>query len=661
MSEQMGENSKKQGIGELLKQALGFYKNPEYIEDCLREADVRSSIILTAAVIGMEIWMLIRYCLKYVLTGRCATLGIFFKYTYTYWILLISSILLLYYGVQYMKGKMGVLRKFSRALIFLYFLIGINFGIRTSLKDFSRGKMIICFLSMSMYVTFIFVVRPYISLFLMGLSGVGFIWLIDMYAVDKEGNHVVMESGDLINYITFFIILTVLYMTIYFQRYSDAQKEYKLMLASITDDLTGAPNMMRLEELSGKYIDECYEDVRIPTYLVFNIKNFQTFNDRFGHKKGDDLLREMAKIISDVFRGEPYARHSADKFMVLTGCENYEEKAKIVRDRLVNAHPNETYIDVTVGAYSLRNSHFGPQHAMDRARYAMKLNKNTEEFHIAEYDDKCRESYEIRHFILNSLENAVKNGYIKAFYQPVMDAEDGGICGCEALARWIDPEMGFLSPGQFIPILEESRQIHKLDKCIYESVFKRLRESMDAGLPVFPVSLNFSRLDFELMDAVDELEQLIKKYDIPKHFIHVEITESALTEDEAGLHKAVDELHEKGYVVWLDDFGSGYSSMNVLKDFNFDLLKIDMVFLKGFAGNANSKPIIKTIIQLANRLHMETLTEGVETGEAVEFLKEAGCERLQGYYYGKPQTYEEILEKINNGTYKLSESLKKSE
>ncbi len=258
---------------------------------------------------------------------------------------------------------------------------------------------------------------------------------------------------------------------------------------------------------------------------------------------------------------------------------------------------------------------------------------------------------------MNYLDIAVREGYIKAYYQPVMSAADGSLCGCEALARWIDPETGFLSPGQFIPVLEESRQIHKLDRCVYENVFRRMRESLDAGLPVLPTSLNFSRLDFELMDAVSELEKLISKYNIPKEYIHVEITESALTENEEGLHRAVNALHEKGYAIWLDDFGSGYSSMNVLKDFRFDVLKIDMVFLKGFHGNKNARLIIQSIINLSRALDMETLTEGVETEEAVEFLKEAGCDRLQGYYYGKPQTYEEILEKIQNGTYKLSPSL----
>ncbi len=214
--------------------------------------------------------------------------------------------------------------------------------------------------------------------------------------------------------------------------------------------------------------------------------------------------------------------------------------------------------------------------------------------------------------------------------------------------------MGFLSPGQFIPILEESRQIHRLDKCIYESVFKDIRKSIEEGVPVIPASLNFSRLDFELMDAVKELEELVNKYDIPKNYIHVEITESALNENEEMLKQSVEKLHEKNYEVWLDDFGSGYSSLNVLKDFKFDMLKIDMVFLRNFKQNSNSERIIRAIINLANELGMETLTEGVETLEGVEFLRDAKCDRLQGYYYGKPMPYEELRSKMLDNTYKLS-------
>ncbi len=262
-----------------------------------------------------------------------------------------------------------------------------------------------------------------------------------------------------------------------------------------------------------------------------------------------------------------------------------------------------------------------------------------------------------RQYIVNHIDRAVQDGYIKVYYQPVVWADSKELCGFEALARWLDPTYGFLSPGIFIPVLEEYRQIHKLDACIFEQVCRDMREAMDNDYPVLPVSLNFSRLDFELMDAVGLLEDLIEKYDIPKDYLHVEITESALTENMGVLEEAMKRIKEDGFAMWLDDFGAGYSSFNVLKDFDFDVLKIDMTFLKGFEKNKKSPIILNTIIKLAESIGMLSLTEGVETEEAAEFLRDAGCGRLQGYLYGKPMPLNEIREKIGNGTYKVSEKL----
>ena len=339
---------------------------------------------------------------------------------------------------------------------------------------------------------------------------------------------------------------------------------------------------------------------------------------------------------------------------MLTTAADYLKRVAEIRVRVRAAYPNETYLDVRAGAYRPRDTEDTARHAIDRARYAMRHVTNWQNSFVPEYDEKVSKEYRLRRYILNNVEKAVREGYIQVFYQPVVWAEDGTIAGCEALARWIDPEMGFLSPGAFIPALEEGRQIHKLDLCIYEQVCKRIRDSIDNGLPVLATSLNFSRLDFELMDAVGELEALVEKYRVPKEYLHVEITESAVTEDVEGLQRAMKRLHDGGFAIWLDDFGSGYSSMNVLKDFDFDLLKIDMEFLKNFHNNQNSRKIISSIINLANSLNMMTLSEGVETEEAVDFLREAGCGRLQGYFYGKPMRYEELLEKINDGTLKLS-------
>ena len=159
---------------------------------------------------------------------------------------------------------------------------------------------------------------------------------------------------------------------------------------------------------------------------------------------------------------------------------------------------------------------------------------------------------------------------------------------------------------------------------------------MDKGLRVFPISINFSRLDFELLNLAEELELCMEKYNVDKNLIHVEITESMLGDGNAKLTKSLDKLREKGYSLWLDDFGSGYSGLNVLKDYSFDMMKIDMNFLSKFSENKKSQPILTSIVDLAGKIGMNTLSEGVETEEAYDFLRAIGCQRLQGYLFGKP-------------------------
>ena len=644
---------RKIGVGNSIRRFFGFYRNPVYIEEQLNEADIRSAVYLTAIVSLIEIFMLMRYVRNWVLPGKVASIGEFFHYTYTYWWFLGASVLLLLYCALYLKKRLGILRKFSREIIFAYFLLAMYFGVTLSMHDFTRGRMILCFMTMLMYVTIICVWRPFSSIMMIVACGGGFTWLLNHYSYDKAGNALSLSEGDYINFITFLVTLVILVVAVYNQRYRDASKSWKLEQISVTDDLTGISNMHRFEQAAREYAEKSLAEGKRPVYLTFNIKHFQTYNDRFGYAGGDELLIKTAQVINAAFPGEPVARESGDNFAVLTTATDYAARASKIRAEIKAAYPAETYLDIRTGSYKAYDTARSARHAIDRARYAMRHIHNTEDGCVPEYDERMSKDYRLKQYVLNNVEKAVREGYIQVFYQPVVWAKDGSIAGCEALARWIDPEMGFLSPGAFIPALEEGRQIHKLDLCIYEQVCKRIRDSIDQGLPVFATSLNFSRLDFELMDAVGELEALVEKYRVPKEYLHVEITESAVTKDVEGLKKAMKRLHDGGFAIWLDDFGSGYSSMNVLKDFDFDLLKIDMEFLKNFHNNENSRKIISSIVNLAEDLHMLTLSEGVETEEAVDFLREAGCSRLQGYYYGKPMRYEEILEKIKDGSLKL--------
>ena len=188
-------------------------------------------------------------------------------------------------------------------------------------------------------------------------------------------------------------------------------------------------------------------------------------------------------------------------------------------------------------------------------------------------------------------------------------------------------------------------------------VCKDIKHNIENNLPVIPVSINFSRYDFAVVDIVSMIDEVVNEYGISKDLLHVEITESALTKDEENLKRAMARLHQLGYAIWLDDFGSGYSSFNVLKDFDFDMLKLDMKFLVGFEGNAKAKTLIKAVVQLADQIGMKTLCEGVETLEEAEFLKSVNCGRLQGYLIGKPMPYDDLKQKIIDKQYTISKKL----
>ena len=251
----------------------------------------------------------------------------------------------------------------------------------------------------------------------------------------------------------------------------------------------------------------------------------------------------------------------------------------------------------------------------------------------------------IAEYVIKNIDAALENGWIKVFYQPVIRTLTGQLCGAESLARWIDPQLGFLSPDKFIGALEASRQIHKLDCWIVDKVCSDISERLKRGLDAVPVSVNFSRLDFEATDMLNVLEKAVEKYDIPKDYLHIEITESMIVSDADLMSRMIDNFRNAGYEVWMDDFGSGYSSLTLLKDYYFDTLKMDMDFLNSFTDR--SKSIITSAITMAKDLSIMTLAEGVETEEQVDFLRSIGCGKLQGYFFGKPMSIDEFFEHIS--------------
>ena len=642
-----------------ISELLGLYKNSPYVENFHNQANIRSAFVLSIVMIFLESCMLIRYIKKYVIEEQmCNSLGEFFHYTKNYWILLTLGVLTLLYAHFYLNGKLKIKRAFSELWIVVFAGICLYFGYEVSFSDYTKGRMFICFMTMVLYVACLLIWRPYISIIMLTVIATTFLKWVEYNAVSREtGELIGVDEGDKINYWIFFVSLIMIAVSIYYQRQREGKKSEAIEKAMVTDRLTGAPNTNRFYQWALSYIDE-NPDTKM-MYLYVNIKNFKIYNNSAGYLRGNDLIIDLANAIAEVFPDEPFARQSNDHFVILTKMSDCRARVEKLRKLVVEKNPDELYLDINVGGYSPKGDYNDPRLEMDRARYACSLLKNRPDDYFIEYDEKMDKRFHLHQHIINTIDKAVKKGYIQVYYQPVVWSDDRSLCACEALARWIDPEMGFLSPGEFIPVLEETGQISKLDKCIIEIVCRDICTRLDKGELVVPVSINFSRLDFELMDPVEELEKMVEKYRIPRDMIHVEVTESALTEDTEGLKKSLEILHDKGYSLWLDDFGSGYSSLNVLKDYEFDVLKIDMVFLKNMEENEKSKKIIKSIIELANTLGMKTLSEGVETCEAADYLESAGCGRLQGYYYGKPMPIDDLYSKVVSGEIKASATVSK--
>ncbi len=378
----------------------------------------------------------------------------------------------------------------------------------------------------------------------------------------------------------------------------------------------------------------------------FNLDNFKMFNKRFGFERGDDILKEIALILGSTFSQDSVnllARFSDDNFVVLTNWATVEMNIDTVQEYLYSLHENVT-LRLRAGIY-FPSENDDIRSSCDRAKLACDSIRKNHSVSSCMFHDGMSRELALQQYILDTLDTAISREYIGVLYQPIVRLSTGRICEAEALARWNDPETGIISPAEFIPTLEQYREIHKLDIYAIKIVCRDYRTRCESGLPILPVSVNLSRLDFELYDIIREIETAVTECNIPRRMMRIEITESVNEEDMTVLNLGIEKFRAMGYEVWMDDFGSGYSSLNVLKYYNFDTIKFDMKFLHGFDINKSEKAkyIISSNLEMARLMGMQALAEGVETEEQLEYLKSIGFDKAQGYYFGKPMKLDEIF------------------
>lgn len=410
-----------------------------------------------------------------------------------------------------------------------------------------------------------------------------------------------------------------------------------------TDQLTGLFTMSFFYHIVQNMLNSPEFWRKEVAFIHFDIPNFKLYNERFGFKMGDELLVSLAKIIREVFSGATISRFSDDHFVVCVSASRDEVICKVetvFKQMLLSEDVNKK-VRVKAGIYILDDARAEIGLACDHARLACNSIKGRHDVNYCIYDDILRKKMIRQQYVVDNIDEAVEKEYIKVFYQPVIRVKTGEICGYEALVRWVDPEIGMINPGDFIETLEQFHLIHLVDIFVIRKVCEDYARLRDKGEVLVPVSVNISRLDFEICDVFETLEKWRKKYDMPRNLIDVEITESAFNDNSGLIKQECKKIRDAGYQIWIDDFGSGYSSLNTIADYEFDVLKLDMVFLRSLDNNPKTADLMRFIIKGARVLGIYPLSEGVETQEHFDFLKRAGCEKAQGYYFGKPMPMEE--------------------
>lgn len=406
-------------------------------------------------------------------------------------------------------------------------------------------------------------------------------------------------------------------------------------------------NMIERDALTGLYsmsffakkVTEVIQSNEDKRYLVVfaNISRFKLVNELFGRAEGDRLLTFIGKSILDTIGENELCGHAgADNFFILIDSDKYSEGSiKEIVNKL-NSYSIPINIVMRFGVYMINDITMPIEKICDRAKLAVDTFEGNYESFITYYDDSIREKLLREHMITNAMKRAVEEKQFVIYYQPKFDLNSECVIGAEALVRWKHPEFGFLSPGEFIPIFEKNGFISELDYYVWDCVCQKIASWVETGHSLMPISVNVSRVDLYNPKLPQLLFDLVNKYKIPIQYLHLEITESAYTDNAKQMIDIVNEIRKIGFVIEMDDFGTGYSSLNMLSDLPIEILKLDMSFLRNNVGRSSGRSVIQFVINLAKWLGLFVVAEGVETQEQAIFLRNMGCDYAQGYYYSKP-------------------------
>ena len=450
--------------------------------------------------------------------------------------------------------------------------------------------------------------------------------------------------------ITLFTAITISVIIIYILISLLQYNIIKTKKITAYDDKTGLLTIEQFKHDSYALLKRTKEEY---SFCYINIVNFKTINQLQGVNNADELIKNIAKVIKEYFKEFGISSYfGADHFELCIVNKNIDILLKnfiIVLNRQLDNSSNTPII-----AIGIKTARYEENYSVDddifRSKFAEEMLKgNYDNSVISHFDDKMFEVEKENAELITSAPFALINHEFEVYYQLKKNISDDSWSGSEALVRWNKGKNGLISPAKFINLFEENGFITELDLYVFEEVCKKLNESIKNGDKIVPVSVNLSKKHFNNLDFLNSYTEIVKKYDIPHEYIEFEITEGLVVENVSSFVSFISNIHSQGYLCSMDDFGSGYSSLNVIQEFDFDVIKIDSKFFRGSKGfDSDSKIIVSSIIELCHKLGKKVVAEGVETDEQVQFLKDNNCDVVQGYYYAKPIPWDDYKVKLNN-------------
>ncbi|MBQ7530040.1 EAL domain-containing protein [bacterium] len=385
--------------------------------------------------------------------------------------------------------------------------------------------------------------------------------------------------------------------------------------------------------------------------LVCNINNFHLVNEIYGREFGDNLLKRLAELLQEwaIKNDGIVGRAESDTFFIYNRhCDNYDDLQKYVSQNIAKTYASN--INVRFGVYQNVDRTIEIEQRFDKAKSVASALRNNFTKFIDYYSEPLHEKELLEQRLISDVNVALEEKQFIVYYQPKYNikGDEPKLCSAEALIRWKHPELGMISPGVFIPLFEENGLIQKLDRYVWREVAEQIRRWRDEFGIVIPVSVNVSRVDMYDPELVSRFVNLMKDNDLSPHDYILEVTESAYTEDSKQIIGIVENLRKLGFRIEMDDFGSGYSSLNMLSELPIDALKLDMAFVRNLVGHDKKIHLLELIMGIASFLSVPVVAEGVESIDQVDILKDVGCDIIQGYYFSRPVSPEDFAKFIRS-------------